>query len=259
MAIAKVQEVSSYTASGGSTGKTLTISTPGAGNTLAIWGGNIDGASISSISGGGVTWTRQATFNGIELWTGPNSSGSGTTITVTVSNTYARFNVNFTEWSGMPSTLTADGGSNASTSNPSNTTPSVTPTGSPVLLLAGIITSTAGWSAGPTGGFTNLPVTGGSARIKFAYQIAGPASGSYQAGWTNVVSYGSTNAGLYGFDGTSSTSGQPAMRRFGGIENANFRCGSEGVKMWRVQPRPNGLLVPDRSLVIPQPEMRIAN
>ncbi len=208
MAITKVQEASSHTASGGGTSKTITISTPGAGNTLVLMlCNNNSSGDMVSVSGGGVTWARQATFGAQEIWLGPNSSGSGTTITLTVPNAYERWNANVTEWSGMPSTVTADGGSNGSTSNPANVTPSVTPTVSPILFLASIQTASGGFSAGPSGGFTDLPVTSGNAKSKFAYQIADPASGAYQCGWTNVAGYGTSTAGLYAFAGSAGGGG----------------------------------------------------
>ena len=207
MAIAKVQEVFRYTTAGG--GTSVTIATPTAGNTLALWIQNINGATVSSITGGGVTWALQAAWSNAggartELWLGPNSSGSGTTISVSVSNFYARYDINITEWSGMPATITADGGSNTTTNNPNNLSPAITPTaGKPVLLLASDATFNQGISAGPSGGFTALNTVGGSSYGNFAYQIVGSASGSYQCGWTSTGSYGTAAAGLYAFDGAT--------------------------------------------------------
>jgi len=207
MAIAKVQEVFSYSASGGSADKTVTIATPGAGNTLVLLTNSTNGATVSSVSGGGVTWeyvvtSTNAAGDKVELWIGPNSSGSGTTITVTVSNTYARFDLSVTEWSGMPTTSVEDGGSEADTTSPDITTPSITPTaGQAVLLLAFANVYTTTVSAGPTGGFTAIPTTGGSGFGDFAYQIVESASGSYQAGWTTAAGYGTRRAGLFAFDG----------------------------------------------------------
>lgn len=229
MTIAKVQEVSSYTASGGSANKTITITAPTAGNTLILWVYNDGGTGDpTAVSGGGVTWTKTANFGRLSLWTGPNSSGSGTTITVTVANTYSRSDCNVTEWSGMPATLTADGGSNGTSSNPNNVTPSVTPTGTPVLLLAAAYAS-APYSAGPTGGFTALTMPNAT-RAKWAYQIADPASGSYQCGWTNSAGYSTATVGLYAFDGASSgASGVARLVNGGRLINGGMLLGNGGL------------------------------
>lgn len=214
MSIALVQQVFSYTASGGPVGKTITIAAPAAGNSLFLLVQNLNANAIVSVSGGGVTWAKidswaNATGSTGELWAGANSSGSGTTITVTVTGTYAgRVDCNVSEWSGMPATLTADGGSSASTANPGNVTPSVTPTaGQPVLLLANNVTYTRTTTAGPTGGFTAMNVAGGSGYANFAYQIVASASGSYQCGWTASAAYANSYAGLYAFDGSAGGGG----------------------------------------------------
>jgi len=88
-----------------------------------------------------------------------------------------------------------------------------------------------------------------------AYKIQTTA-GAENPTWTSVGS-NSCAAAIATFKSAGAATGQPAMRRFGGVDNANFRCGSEGVRMFLVQPRPGGLLIPDRSLVLPQPEMSL--
>lgn len=231
MSIALVQQATVYSPSGGGNPKSLTISTPGAGNTLMVFTRDVNGSGHpTAVSGGGVTWSLIATFGKYDLWMGENSSGSGTTISVTVPNTYARYDITFAEWSGMPTSLTADGGSHGVTTNPNVSTPSVTPSGTPVLLLAAVDT---GISVGPSGGFTTLIGSQGS----YAYQVADPASGSYQCTWTAFAGYGSEEAGLYAFDGSSGGGGgQPAARRQG-----RETPGLEGVMMFK---RPSGLVVP---------------
>lgn len=209
MAITKVQEVFSYLTSGGSVNKTFTIAAPAAGSSLFLFTQSVSGELIVGVSGGGVTWTQIAVITAAsgasgELWAGANSSGSGTTITVTTTNVYSgRIDAGFSEYAGMPATLTADGGSNATTNNPNNVTPSVTPTaGTPTLLLAADLTYNHTVSAGPTGGFTALSTTGGSGYAYYAYQIVASASGAYQAGWTNSAGYSASRAGLYAFSGS---------------------------------------------------------
>lgn len=234
MSIALVQQKFSYTASGGSSSKVITLdSAPTAGSTLVLMIKNDAGQTVTSVSGGGVTWARHTTLTSsvptkTEIWLGPNSSGSGTAITVVVSNTYQRYSASVSEWSGMPTTTTADGGSAADSANPSPTTPSVSPTGgTPVLLLAVAVgVSGRSLTAGPTGGFTALDVTGGppTADRSLAYQIVASASGSYQAGWTNSAGYGNTMAGLYAFTGDTGGGGgggQPAVKRMGGVAYAH--------------------------------------
>lgn len=210
MAITLVQQVFSYATTGGTLNKTVTIATPGSGNTLVLMAQTVTDNPITAVTGGGVTWTKVASWQnaavaGGEIWIGPNSSGSGTTITVTRTNLYGgRHDLNVSEWSGMPTTATADGGSNAVTNNPDNVTPSVTPTaGLPVLLLANNVVYTRTVTAGPSGGFTAFNVAGGSGYANFAYQVVAAASGSYQCGWTASAAYATSTAGLYAFDGTA--------------------------------------------------------
>ncbi len=219
MSIALAHQTFAKTVSGGSATKTITIPTPAAGNTLVLMSQAVGGQTIVSVSGGGVTWSNVAVLTQLsgasgEIWIGANSSGSGTTISVTVSATYSNFDVSISEWSGMPATLTADGGSQASTANPTNVTPSVTPTaGKAVLLLATIVSYTGTETAGPSGGFTALDTTGGTGYAYFAYQVVASASGNYQCGWTASRSYSSAPAGLYAFDGSSGGASRPLFRQ----------------------------------------------
>jgi hypothetical protein len=228
VAIAKVQEVFSYSASGGSATKNVTIAAPGAGNTLFLLVQNISAVAVTGVTGGGVTWAQVATWTNAtgasgELWAGPNSSGSGTTVAVTVAATYSRHDLAVLEFSGMPTALTADGGSNANTNNPDNLTPAVTPTaGTPTVLLAIDVTYTRTTTAGPTGGFTAISTAGGSTYGNFAYQLVASAAGAYQCGWTASAAYATSGAGLYAFSGTAGgATGHPAVRRMGGVQHAH--------------------------------------
>lgn len=58
--------------------------------------------------------------------------------------------------------------------------------------------------------------------------------------------------------GVAAPDGQPAMRR-GALSGLRpVELGREGAQICRMQVRRSGLLVPDRSLILPQPEMRSA-
>lgn len=253
MAIALVQEAFSMAYSG-----SISISTPAAGSTLLMLHFTT-GAGISAVSGGGVTWSFIGSGSGLSFWAGANSTGSGSTVSVTKANYYGANEYWVSEFSGMATTLTLDASGEQSGTNPTNQTPSVTPTaGQAMLLIAASSSYPYGVGNVSGGGFTAFGRSGASGNATCAYQIADPTSGSYQCSWSAFNGYGTNYTGLYVFAGGGG-GGQPAIRRFGGVGHANFRCGSEGVKMWRVQPRQGGLIVPDRSLVIPQPEMRIAS
>jgi hypothetical protein len=229
MSIALVQQVPTYTAFGGSADKTITITVPSAGNALRLQLGCSSSQTINSVSGGGVTWSQVATQSELtggiktEIWAGDNSSGSGTTITINVSNTYSRVDAVFTEWSGMPTTPVADGGPTGNTGRSvTASTASITPTaGKEVLILATAQGSGAVTNAGPTGGFTALTLAGSnSGLVGFAYQIVGSASGSYSTSWTVAHSYDYWATLIAGWDGAAAAgyiNPQFPLRFAGGI------------------------------------------
>jgi hypothetical protein len=216
MSIALVQEVSSYTANGGPAGKTITIAAPGAGNALRLMLRRVPTLSISSVTGGGVTWTQLASVTNsnssmaTELWGGDNSSGSGTTITVTVSDTYGgRVDVNVSEWSGMPATRSPSPAPSTNTGTSATlTTSSVTPTASNEVLLLAVGVATNGTVTNtPSGGFTALSRAGVTTFEGFGYRIVPAASGSYSTTWANSVAYWPWATIIAGWDGAGGGGG----------------------------------------------------
>jgi hypothetical protein len=216
MSIALVQQVTSLTAAGGSASKTITIAAPAPGNALRLCLNYVGGQTITSVSGGGVTWSSVSTIaetgtgNVAAIWQGDNSSGSGTTITIVVQFTYSQVDVNLSEWSGMPATPVGDGGPSTNTGTSATvTSASITPTaGQDVLLIAAAVGS--GGSAvtnTPSGGFTALSTSGGSVTGGFGYLIASSASGSYSTTFPLSASYYSWAITIAGWDGTSGGGG----------------------------------------------------
>jgi len=164
----------------------VTITAAVAGNCLvAVIEGN--NAAVTGIVGGGVTWVLlkagPASGNFAEIWYGLNSSGSGTSVTVTYASAVTGA-VNVSEFSGIKTSGAADsvtnsgGGPSASPSSGA-----VTPTAAPALVLA-MVAGTTALTSGPTGGFTALTqAIQGANRANGAYLIqTTPASAT--ATWT---------------------------------------------------------------------------
>ncbi len=195
MSIALVQEVGGKTTSGGSTTKTITISTPAAGNLLVLmFTPYLAPITVSSVTGGGVTWVLAGTCTNGTLvsrcYYGVNSSGSGTTISVTISNTYVPLHYNISEWSGTdtapvfdPSISTNSGASGTASSS------SVTPTAGKEVLLLALGSTDGSLTNSPTGSFTALTRDASSGSNGYAYRIVASASGSYQTTWANPFTY----------------------------------------------------------------------
>lgn len=259
-----IQQVAAKSTAGGSATKTFTIAAPAAGNALRLMISSDSLITISGVTGGGVTWTQLAVVTNsssshrVWLFGGDNSSGAGTTISVTISDAYRTFECNISEWSGLDTTPVQDPApsTNTGTSN-TVTTSSVTPAaGKEVLLLAvggeqiNTVTNT------PSGGFTALSRSGTATKQAFAYLVVASASGSYGTTWPAAVAYGTWATIIAGWDGASAASGQPAVKRMGGVKFAShggYQDGT-GMRQWRHQP--SGLLLPYSGIV--PPEVRLA-
>lgn len=156
MAIAFVRQAVNATTA--STTCAVTITAPTAGNCLVacIYS---DSGLVSGISGGGVTWAKLKAGNfasfSAEIWYGLNSSGSGTTVTVT--NAVSGVNcVNVSEFSGIKTSGAADASTAASNGPAAN--PSVGPitaAAGPCLYIASLSLNQNG-TTGPGDGFTAL-------------------------------------------------------------------------------------------------------
>lgn len=225
MSITLVQQVAAKSVSGGSATKTFTIAAPAAGSALRLLISSDNLFTISSVTGGGVTWTQLSVADNttashrIWMFGGDNSSGSGTTISVTISNTYNTFECNISEWSGLDTTPVADPspGSSTGTSNTLSTATATPTAGKEVLLLAvggeqsNTVTNT------PSGSFTALSRSGTATKQGFAYRIVASASGSYSTTWPAAVSYGTWVTLIAGWDGAAAAGGHPAVARMGGV------------------------------------------
>lgn len=202
MSIKRIQESTSLSGSGGT--RTVTIATPTAGNSLVLFALTASSGTVTAVSGAGCTWTKIDTLGNHTVWFGENSSGSGTTLTLTVSNSFDTYYANCTEWSGMPSALSANGGSQRTqTSVTTGTTPTVTPSGSgPVLMVAICTRASASYVSGPTGGGSFNPLSSTAGTVNIGYKIVEPPSGGYAVSWTYSFN-GNLTTGLYGFNGAS--------------------------------------------------------
>jgi hypothetical protein len=167
------------------------------------------------VTGGGVTWTQLATVQNsdgtdvVYLFGGDNSSGSGTTISVTIGNAYHVMEVNISEWSGLDTTPVTDPAPSTNTGTSATiTTATVTPTaGKNVLLLAVGGTGSGTTTDSPSGGFTALTRSGTATSCAFAYQVIASASGSYSTTWPHGVSYHKWATIIAGWDAAAGGGG----------------------------------------------------
>lgn len=173
-----------------STTNVITISTPAAGNSLIATAFRF---VVVSVSGGGVTWTKDVGAvdvstgsNGDSIWHGHNSSGSGTAVTVTASGRGSTScSANISEWSGLTNANAEATNSNASGGNATVTTNSVTNISANALIIAGSSWLANDYSSGPTNSFTRMTNSdnGGVTFHEAAYQIENSIA-SYSTGWT---------------------------------------------------------------------------
>jgi len=194
-----------------SVGLTLSSVTAGDALVLVIADQSSNGAIVSSVSGGGVTWSKAAstgsTANGdAEIWYGLNSSGTSgsTTITVNLSQTTNVQIADVSEYSGVATSAALDktttNNASGTASNPAVSAGSITPvqTGELVISDAYLSNGTSTQPV-PSNGFTSLTQSAGlSGNYKGygAYLIdgsastisttwTGPGSGSYV--WSSAV------------------------------------------------------------------------
>lgn len=167
----------------------VTISAPASGNSLIaqIAGGAAD--SITSITGGGVTWSKALRKAGsstsAEIWYGHGSSGSGTTITLNRSGrSPGPMCANVSEWSGLNNAAPEATNNNSDVANAIVTTNSVTPSSTNALVVGNAVWTLNDYSTGPTNSFTRMTQTNiTGAFIEEGYQIESSAI-AYSTGWT---------------------------------------------------------------------------
>lgn len=175
MAIALVQQANNSQGSGASLA--VTIAAPAAGSALVVMCAQ-NSFAVSSISGGGVTWTllNKSAFNfySTEIWYGENSSGSGTTVTITLAGS-TRCAATVTEWSGVKTSSAADASVPDTSGTSTSASPgAIDPSANPALYLAVASTQNSTFTSTVGGGFTQLtdPTPGGGAlSVEGAYLI----------------------------------------------------------------------------------------
>lgn len=227
---------------------TFTMTMPGnisAGNTLALMGGADQVAQwVSSVVGGGVTWTLQKSISDAALsansgWVGPNSTGGVNNVVATTNGgTYARKNVHLSEWSSI-NTTTPVNNSNSGTNGFGPPTPSiaVVGTGDMVLIASGI---GGGTESTPTAGFTAL--TSGFTGAAFSYLIQTGATGTISTSWTHGGGSYSNSSWVMLALNVSSGGGivGPLMQNFGQLYPMISDLGSQFASTSRT----NGQLFP---------------
>lgn len=169
MAASLVQQVVGNNGSG--TTLVITIATPGAGNSLIALISAV--RPVTGITGGGVTWVQGPIFSQTQIWYGHNSSGSGTTITITCSTSLGNTKgANISEWSGLTNAAPQATNTNSNASGSTVTTNSVTPSTSNSLVIAAMSSTTAnGYSSGPTNSFTRMTPNSTNRLVEGAYQV----------------------------------------------------------------------------------------
>ncbi len=167
----------------GSNSVNITITAATAGNCLILTATASHGSTVSAVSGGGVTWasvvTSDTNFRSA-IWKGPNSSGSGTTITVTLTGSPNSF-FNVSEWAGLDTSCTTDQSNSGNGNSATLTAPTITTTNANDLIIAcGILPSS--FTSGPTLSFTALN-TPDNTRIESAYRIVS-STAAYFTEWS---------------------------------------------------------------------------
>src|ERR1019366_7555265 len=212
--ITPVQNSSTETASG-TTEKVTLVSNVTAGDGLVLLFSNADDTNtVSSVSGGGVTWTRVDQENDdaagtadTEIWYGLGSTGGAgtTTITVTLSGTVAKaYPINVSEWSGIGGVDQAPAGTFNHTGSAVADGPSITPTKSDDMFVAAVGANSTVTGA-PGGGFSALTAAGASASA-FGYLIATDSSShQYTQGLTSSATWSGIGAAFSPAVATSGT------------------------------------------------------
>lgn len=207
MAIALVQQATNSQGSG--TSLVVTISAPAAGNALVVLSGS-NSAAISSISGGGVTWTLlnagPFAFYASEIWYGLNSSGSGTTVTITYAGS-TRAGAIVAEFSGVKTSAAADASAPDTSGTSTSASPgAIDPSANPALYLAAASCQNSTFTGVGGGGitlFTDPALGGGALSVQGGYMIdnASDASATPTFGILASAAWDSAGGALQGTAG----------------------------------------------------------
>src|SRR5262249_1018005 len=138
---------------------TLTFSSaPSIGNALILSISNQTG-TVSSVSGGGVTWSKAAQSNSIldaEVWIGLNSDGTSSTVTVNFSGSTNAV-ANCSEWSGLVTSSPVDLSANHSDSFVTGVASgSITTTAPDLVIAVAAVGGLGAFTTGPDNGFTPM-------------------------------------------------------------------------------------------------------
>jgi outer membrane protein assembly factor BamB len=210
--IAFVQSASN-SANGVSTLNVTLGAAPAGGNTLVLYSGVAGAATVSTVSGGGVTWlngTAVAPNSGCtEIWYGLNSSGSGTTITITYTQT-DNLVARVAEFSGILASgaLDVKAGCGSTSASPA-TMPSLTTTNANDLILSVYGTSGGNTYGASTNSFSDFPtVTATNDTVGFSYKIVS-STGTYTSSRTVTSTFDKgfnfRNTQAYVTDGANET------------------------------------------------------
>jgi hypothetical protein len=202
--ITAITLVEQVIANGGAGLTTQTFNLPSAstvGDTLILLVGDdhTNNATVSSVTGGGVTtWTKVTEANGAtgagaaEVWYGQvTSSASSVTVTLSGSTNWQLANVS--EWSGLAPSTPVDASTSSFGGATSFTAGPITTTQAGDLVISDAWSAATGFTTpqnSTTSGYTALSQTkaGGSYyRAWGAYQVDN-ATGSISAGWTAPAS-----------------------------------------------------------------------
>lgn len=181
--------------------------TPANGNTLVCMVAvDINTSTVSGISGGGVTWSKQkanadANSNtNLEIWAGAGVSSGGTTVTVTLS-AGAAASVSISEWLASQCVATLDGSAGTTGRSTTASAGSITPTAGKTLVIFSAGVSSVGGTfpvGAPSNSFVELNTDGDGQ--SFAYLEVASASGSYSTTWGSPHAYDFWNAVIAGLD-----------------------------------------------------------
>ena len=200
-----VQSSSTETATGSQESVTLPANvTPGDGLVL-LFSNVTDGNTVSSISGGGVSWQEANIENDnaftadSEVWYGLGSTGGAGTATITVglSGTAAKaYPINVSEWSGIGGLDQVPAGTFDHTGSSVADAPSITPTQSDDLFVAAVGANST-TTGSPGGGFSALS-NDGATHVAFGSLVAtDSASHQFTQALTQSTTWSGTAAAFY--------------------------------------------------------------
>jgi len=198
--ITAVQNSSSETVTSNTERITLPANVTAGDALVLVFSNTSDAINVSSVSGGGVTWTKATVENDdavtadSEIWYGlASSGGSGTsTITATLTSAAAKaYAVNVSEWAGVGGLDQAPAGTLDHTGSSPAKAPLITPTHSGDLFI-GAVGANAAVSGTPGGGFSALS-TGSRKNVGFGQLIA-TDSAAHQ--YTQALASASTWSGI---------------------------------------------------------------